>query len=807
MKIVKIASVAIMAVLASFMVSCAKEEQKQQEPEKEVTFSVELNLTEADYAEVVVRHDGAESDKWYGFVTTDLTTPEKDLIAAQISQVDKKKLHVGKVQTVAVRSLEAHENYRYVAFGVKEDGSAYGKAGSLTFCTSPVLKVIFSAEAGELEPHKASFNVSHDGIDVLTYMAFLTDDVTSEVATLASKDFAKNVTGGKLNEGVTLLSGSPKAYSFDELLHESAYRLVVYGIFVNNGVAVYYGTPAEAKITTPVDLDMVNFSASASDLTKNSAKVAVSYDAKQKDLTWYGFYTTDLTTDTPTLVSHKAQSVVASDYQSGAKTVELTELTPETDYRYIAFGITSKGVYGTPAEVKFTTLTAAYDNTVFTVEAKDITPYTVTFTITHTGWDEFEYAGFFTEDMQSPVASVALPSNIDSDLMTGKEKTFKVENLKSLTKYRYIVVGRVNGNEYGTRGEVVFTTGDPSVPASYDDFLGAWAITVGTAYEFSIAADVEGQSYIISGLGGATVCKYGIDTPIKAKADFVDGKLVLKSQAISGVYEDASDNKSYTDKLCGLYVSATNGNTYYDNNMGLVLATFALLEDGTVELRPGVTKDDEPYVNFRHFQVPEGGGTAYYQDAVSTALPNIIKRAQQASEAYLKWIGKWNIGGTEYTIAKGETNISYTMGSFYSGFTVNAPVYFDEATGNILFTFGPTGQSVTGGESTPYDLYSAGLTDTQVYRGDDNGVIARFTLSANGNSADVDPVSSGGVTPAKIGILGYNETAGWANFGMTIDIPFTMTRVQVGSSVPQVAGNGMVALKRVKEASRYSCVK
>ena len=137
MKIVKIASVAIMAVLASFVASCAKEEQKQQEPEKEVTFSVELNLTEADYAEVVVRHDGAESDKWYGFVTTDLTTPEKDLIAAQISQVDKKKLHVGKVQTVAVRSLEDYENYRYVAFGVKEDGSAYGKAGSLTCSRLP----------------------------------------------------------------------------------------------------------------------------------------------------------------------------------------------------------------------------------------------------------------------------------------------------------------------------------------------------------------------------------------------------------------------------------------------------------------------------------------------------------------------------------------------------------------------------------------------------------------------------------------------------------------------------------------------
>ena len=114
---------------------------------------------------------------------------------------------------------------------------------------------------------------------------------------------------------------------------------------------------------------------------------------------------------------------------------------------------------------------------------------------------------------------------------------------------------------------------------------------------------------------------------------------------------------------------------------------------------------------------------------------------------------------------------------------------------------------MTSGSGDPYDLYSTGLTDSQVYAGDDDGVIARFTLNANGNSADVVPVSSGGVTPLQMGVLGYSESKGWANFGMVIDIPFTMTRVQSNSSVPQVAGNGNVTLKRVKEGSLQSRAK
>lgn len=803
MKIERIAIAAITVVLASFLASCAKQEPKEEAaPETPVSFTVQLNKADAEYAEVVVRHTGTDQSPWFGFVTSDTESPVEDLIKAQVANVNAKSLHFGKSQTVALRELSEYNTYRYIAFGVNEEGERYGDAGSLAFSTSPEFSVVFSAETTEVGSHEASFTVGHDGIDVLTYMAFVTDDTESTVDELAADHFATMVSeNGKLNEGVELLSGTSESITITELIHETDYRLVVYGIYDNNGTIIYYGTPAEVSFTTPIDLSIVPFSATVSKITTESATANVTYDAKDEELSWYGFVTTDLTSPAASLISSAIAGVSEEAIQTGkAKAIELTGLEVETEYRYIVTGIKDGAAFGVPADVKFETLSEAYVNCVFTVEATEVKAKSVTLTITHTGEEEFEYYGFLTDDLTSDVDDIELPANADANLISGNNKTVTLEDLTPVTKYRYVVVGRVNGNEYGTRGDLVFETADNAVAASYEDFLGIWVVQVGTKYEFEIAKNVDGESYIIYGLGGSDVCKYGINTPIKAAADFVDGKLILKSQAISDVYVDPEDNKSYSDKLCGLYV-ASDGKQYYDNTIGLVLASFVLLEDGTVELRPGQTANAEAYFSFRHFQVPEGGGQAYYQDATATALPNTLERGQEASEAYLKWIGQWDVNGTTYTISKSETNKSYTMGSFYASFTVNAIVQFDEATGDILYVYGETGQSVTSSGNS-FNLTMAGsYNDGYIANGGDEGLICRFTLNAAGNSANIAPVTynsgSSTITPEYFGIYGYNESEGWANFGMQIAIPLTITRVTT-SAVPQSHQPGIATLKRAK---------
>ena len=819
MKIAKIAAVAMTVLCAvSFVSSCQKEKKEEPVAPKEADFTVALGSVEAEYAEVVVRHTGAKDATWFGFVTDDVTTPEQDLINAQLAQLDRKALHVGKAQTVAVRNLQEYVVYRYVAFAVDESNQTYGKAGSITFSTSPKYNVVFTAEAASVESHKASFNVSHEGHQALTWMAFVTEDLKTEADVLAAAHYATLVNNGTLAEGVELYGGNAQTVTVEELTHETTYRFIVYGLFVEGDTAVYYGTPADIQITTPIDLSIVNFSAAISGITKNSAKATVSYDAKKEDLTWYGFVTEDLTSPATTLIAAAVQGVSAEQYGTGSgKVVELTDLQVETDYRYIVTGINADGTYGVQADVKFSTLSQAYDQTVFSVAATEVKPKEATLTITHTGLDDFEYYGFLTDDMTSALADVAVPETADANLMKGKEKTVTLENLSAITKYRYVVVGRVNGNEYGTRGEVVFTTGDYAVAASYQDFLGAWSMTQGTTYEFSIEQKVAGESYIISGLNGSETANYGIDTPLKVEGKFADGKFTIAIQAISDVYVDPEDNKSYTDMFCGMYTAASDGKTYYDKTTGQVVVTFAMLEDGTIELRPGKTQGGDTYTSMRFYQVPTTGSSAYAQDSFGTQLPNAAKHAAVASEAYNKWLGDWTIGGVNMHIAKKETNVSYQITGFYSSFY--GELTFDAATGNAVFNHKKMDYTVNSSTGVTYDMYTTGINSLNyvAVRDESDPSLAIFSLNSAGTSGTVTGVtythSEGQTTVTEIGLFGYASSwTKWTGWNY-LTLPCNIAKASGTSSIAAPAafnaipgvGVQTVSVRRSKEADKSYC--
>lgn len=356
MKIARIAVAAMTVLCALSAVSSCKKVKEQEKPVKvvETNFTVGLNTVQAEYAEVVVRHTGASDVSWFGFVTDDVTGPEQTLIDAQLAQLDKKALHVGNSQTVAVPNLQEYESYRYIAFAVNEEGKTFGKSGSITFSTSPKFDVEFQAELTEVLSHQASFVIGHAGNPVLTYTYIVTDDTKTEASVLAADDFATKVSGGKLAEGVELLTGNSQTLTVESLKAETNYRLIVYGIYDNNGTCVYYGTPADVAFATPIDLASITFTAAVSNVTKNTADVAVSYNAAAKDLTWYGFVTTDVNATASALIAEKVAGISESDWQAGPKTVKLTELAPDTEYRYIVTGINADGTFGNPADVKFT---------------------------------------------------------------------------------------------------------------------------------------------------------------------------------------------------------------------------------------------------------------------------------------------------------------------------------------------------------------------------------------------------------------------------------------------------------------------
>lgn len=661
MKIARIANVAMTVLAVSLLFACQKVKEAETDPSENVTFSVALNSKEATYAEVVVRHTGTDSQSWYGFVTTDLNSSEEDLIKAQLPQVNSKNLHVGKSQTVAIPNLEELDTYRYIAFGTDKDGKRYGTPGSLVFTSSPDYDVTFVTEVESLDSHSATINITHDGNEVLTYRGILTSDMESETSDIIAKDYSDIVKNGKLEE--VLLSGTSNSIELKELTHETAYRYIIYGVYVEDEVAVYYGTPAESTFTTPIDLSLVSFSATVSGITTETAKVSVKYDAKQEDLTWYGFVSTDLTTPAETLIAAAVESITAEDYLSGAQqNLDIENLQMETEYRYIATGINSDGVYGIPADVRFTTLSQAYVNTVFSVAASDITTTGATLTITHTGEEEFKYYGFFTEDMDSELADVEVPSNADNNLVSGKEKVITVDNLKPLTAYRYVVVGRVYGNEYGTRGEVVFETADPAIHMNYEEYIGEWKVN---GQVFSIVADEEGVSYKIKDFPGSSATRGGV-SDIVAFYDADKGQLYVEDQDM-GQYNDPSDNNygPLVDFFAGAtWATMSNGSQRYWPNYPFRTTTksrvftFVGMEDGTYLMRGAEGVEASTFGWLILSGSNAGGGNSYSGNVV---FPATVEKFIKKAATYQDFLGKWTLGSSVITIAPKVNGSTYSI--------------------------------------------------------------------------------------------------------------------------------------------------
>lgn len=699
-----------MAVLCavSFVSSCHKvKEQEKPVKVQETNFTVATNTVSAEYVEVVVRHTGAKDVTWFGFVTEDVTSAEQDLIATQLAQLDKNDLHVGNSQTVAIAGLQETATYRYIAFAVNESGETYGNPGSIVFSTSPKFDVSFAAEVTEVAPSYASFSISHEGNSVLTYTCFVTEDKTTSAAVLAAADYATKVEEGRLAEGVELLSGNTQSVTLNELEGETAYRFIVYGIYDNFGTYIYYGTPADVAFTTPIDLATVAFKAKATNVTNTSADIEVSYNAKAGDLTWYGFLTEDVTTEASSLIASKIAGVTEADWQVGPKTVSLTGLTKDAEYRYIVTGINAQGVYGVSAETKF--------------------------------------------------------------------KAYKYE-------------------------------------ASYGEYVGVWTMTQGsTVYDFTIEKKVEGQSYTIKGLNGATTAKYGIDTPLVVEGKFVNGELTIACQTISASYVDPYDDGTYKDMFCGMYQSGSSN--LVDPTEGQIVAKFILGVDGNIEVTAGKTQEGTEYTAMRFFQVSVSGDDIYAQDSYGTPLPNTAQAPAAASEAYTAWLGTWYIPTIVY---------QYDSNDEYIGDEVQSlPIVINKEVVNqsyLISGIGPknvdysvsaefvdgklvvhpqtvyTWQHSTAGEIKELLAGSYGEGDDAMFTWDPSLTIFTGTIGADGKATLTPGQSPSGDSFNAFQFIQYYSSGAYG-YGGNYVLPNTMTRTQATSSVPAPSYVGKSAIK------------
>lgn len=102
----------------------------------------------------------------------------------------------------------------------------------------------------------------------------------------------------------------------------------------------------------------LSFTLEVAEVTANSAKINVSHNGTTDD-TWYGFATTE--TNINNAINEKYAELTAGGNITDLKkqtsyTATVNGLEPETDYTYIAFGLSEDGeLYGKANSVKFTT--------------------------------------------------------------------------------------------------------------------------------------------------------------------------------------------------------------------------------------------------------------------------------------------------------------------------------------------------------------------------------------------------------------------------------------------------------------------
>lgn len=228
------------------------------------TFKVELVSAGEGVATLTVSHNGAETDTWYGFVTTDTKKADLSLIYEKVAEVKAEDLLTGVSKTVELTGLELNTNYKYVAFGVKADGSIYGTAGSATFKTedgkSMTLKADWSIEyAAEKEGVDPETGESVIHKNCLTATVAEGDNSTYVLDFMSAEDWA--IVKDNLYDYAVSLIPSYKAYineynkyygtsyTWDALLSSGSGSIALGSQYPGNYVAYMLGINADETVT------------------------------------------------------------------------------------------------------------------------------------------------------------------------------------------------------------------------------------------------------------------------------------------------------------------------------------------------------------------------------------------------------------------------------------------------------------------------------------------------------------------------------------------------------------------------------
>ena len=112
-----------------------EQEPENKEPNANIQFTLEIIEVTETTAKVKIKHDGAKTDTWHYFATTE--TEIADAIEAEFEKLlaEGKSLQSSTSKTTTIRNLTPETDYTLVAFGITTEGTLYGEPETLAFKT------------------------------------------------------------------------------------------------------------------------------------------------------------------------------------------------------------------------------------------------------------------------------------------------------------------------------------------------------------------------------------------------------------------------------------------------------------------------------------------------------------------------------------------------------------------------------------------------------------------------------------------------------------------------------------------------
>lgn len=239
------------SLLSLALTACQKpEEPRPEKPEIDqstIVFGVKAGALDVDGVTVTVTHNGTDNETYYGFYYTDIETPMANAINRVVSSFTEEGTDLAGVVTTGtthitvLNGLEPRTTYRYVVFGLNEDGSTYGTPASVDFTT---LKgaVEFGVSVSGITQTSANASVTSTGDATDTWYCFATTDLTSSLDDVVNAEVEK--LGSSLS---SVLRDGNDMVQLSGLSAGTSYRAVVSGL-KSDGTT--YGTPVAASFRT-----------------------------------------------------------------------------------------------------------------------------------------------------------------------------------------------------------------------------------------------------------------------------------------------------------------------------------------------------------------------------------------------------------------------------------------------------------------------------------------------------------------------------------------------------------------------------